>query len=99
MANPSYGLYCLTMPAGGVVLAPTAEPLNVIVVPSLIHDGLALAPVDRDVGAVDEAGPRGSQEGHQGSDLGRLTDAAERDGPLGQFMRALLGHALVAGER
>src|SRR6266487_2361589 len=97
--KPSYGLYCLTMSAGGVVSAPAAEPLNVIVVPSLIHDGLALAPVDRDVGAVDEAGPGRGQEGHQGRDLGRLADAAERDGPLGQFMRALLGHALVAGER
>jgi len=33
MANPFYGLYCLIMPASGVVLAPAAEPLNVIVVP------------------------------------------------------------------
>jgi hypothetical protein len=33
MANPFYGLFCLTMPAGGVVLAPAAEPLNIISVP------------------------------------------------------------------
>src|SRR6266536_6325985 len=99
MANPSYGLFCLTMPAGDVVLAPAAEPLTVISVPSLIHDGLALAPVDRDVGPVDETGPGRGEEGHQGRDLGWLADAPARDGPLGKFVRALLRHALVAGER
>ncbi len=50
------------------------------------------------MGAVDEAGQRRGQERDQRRDLLRLADAAERDGPLGQFVRAILGHALVAGE-
>src|SRR5579859_3425798 len=63
-----------------------------------VHDGFALCTVDRYVGAVDEAGQRRGQERDQRRDLLWLADAAERDGPLGEFVRALLGHALVAGE-
>src|SRR6266576_5361359 len=68
-------------------------------VPSLIHDRLALGPVDRDVGTIYEAGPRRGEEGHQGRHLARLADSAQRDGLLGQFVRTLLGYPLVAGER
>src|ERR1700732_1133220 len=65
---------------------------------SRVHDGFALCPVDRYVGAVDEAGQRRGQERDQRRDLLRLADAGEPDGTLGQFARAILGHALVAGE-
>src|SRR5262249_49530147 len=77
---------------------PTPEP-PAFSVPSLIHDRLALGPINRDVGAVDEAGPRRGEEGDQRRYLARLADAAEWDGALGQLVRALLGDPLVAGER
>src|SRR5215467_4455744 len=64
----------------------------------LVHDRFALRPVNRDVGAVNEAGPWRGEEGDQRRDLIRLADAAEGDGLPGQFVRALLGHALVASE-
>src|SRR5438270_13252555 len=66
--------------------------------PLVIHDRFALRPVNRDVGAVDEASQRRGEEGDQRRDLFRLADAAKGDGLLGQLVRALLGHALVAGE-
>src|SRR6202040_1694025 len=61
--------------------------------PLMVHDGFALRPVDGYVGAVDEAGQRRGEEGHQRRDFFRLADAAEWDGLLGQCVRALLGHA------
>src|SRR5947208_8961063 len=64
----------------------------------MIHDGFALRPVNRDMGAVDEAGQGRGEEGDQRRDLFRLADATEGDGLLGQLVRALLRHALVAGE-
>src|SRR5215469_10378318 len=85
MAHPS----CVLYPPW---VCPTAGVL-------LIHDRLALGPVDRDMRAVDEAGPGRGQEGHQRRDLLRLADTAERDGAVGKLMGALLGDALVPGER
>src|SRR5437899_2461213 len=80
--------------------APVASVMAVLPywAPSVIHDGFALCPVDGDVGAVDEAGQRRGEERDQRRDLLRLADAADGDGPLGQLVRALLGHALVPGE-
>src|SRR5690348_12750143 len=66
--------------------------------PLVIHDRFALRPVNRDVGAVYEAGPRRGEKGDQRRDLFWLADAAEGDRLLSQLVRALLGHALVAGE-
>src|SRR5262249_57206070 len=66
---------------------------------SLIHDRLALGPVDRYVCAVDETGAGRGEKGHQRGDLSRLADAAERYGLGGQLVRPVLGHALVPGVR
>src|ERR1700755_1254350 len=66
--------------------------------PLVIHDRFALRPVNRDVGAVNEAGPRRGEKGDQCRDFIRLADPAEGDGLLGQFVRAFLAHALVSGE-
>src|ERR1700689_1267404 len=66
--------------------------------PLLIHDGLALSAVHGDVGAVDEAGPRRGEERSEERDFFRLADAAEGDGLLGEFVRAGLVDAFVAGE-
>src|SRR6516164_186743 len=76
----------------------TLVPSSVTAESSLIHDCLALGPVDRDVRAVDEAGARRGEEGHQRGDLSRLADAAKRYGPGGKLVRPVLGHALVPGE-
>src|SRR5580704_18896318 len=86
--------------SGRTSAAPVASLMAVLPywAPSVVHDGFALRPVDGDVGAVDEAGPRRGQERHQRRDLVRFTDPAERDGLLGQFVRAFLGDALVPGE-
>src|SRR4051794_8841920 len=64
-----------------------------------VHDPLALRPVDRDVGAVDEARPRGGDERDQAGDLLRLAEAAERDAVHRELVRLVLGDALVARER
>src|SRR5262249_62221501 len=74
-------------------------PSSVMADSSLIHDRLALGPVDRYVRAVDEAGAGRGEEGHQRGDLSRLADPAERYGPGGKLVRPVLGHALVPGER
>src|ERR1700750_1155345 len=66
--------------------------------PLVIHDPFALRPVNRDVGAVNEAGPRRGEEGDQCRHFIRLADPAEGDGLLGQFVRTFLAHALIAGE-
>src|SRR5262245_52416437 len=65
---------------------------------SLIHDRLALGPVDGYVRAVDEAGAGRGEEGHQRGDLSRLADTAERYGLGGKLVRPVLGHALIPGE-
>src|SRR5215831_20906111 len=73
-------------------------PSSVTAESSLIHDCLALGPVDRYVCAVDETGAGRGEKGHQRGDLSRLADAAERYGLGGQLVRPVLGHALVPGE-
>src|SRR5919197_2198299 len=64
-----------------------------------VHQRLALGPVDRDVGTVDEARARRGQERHERGDLLRLADAVERDRGQRQVVGAVLIDLLVAGER
>src|SRR5258708_14102692 len=77
---------------------PAAKAV-VICVRSLVHNRLALPPVDRDVGTIYEAAPGRGKKGHQGRALAWLADTAEWDRPLAPFVTAPLGHPLFAGER
>src|SRR5262249_18810044 len=58
------------MQPGGIVLSAVAQS---------VHQGLFLAAVDLDHGAVDEEGEVGGEERHQVGDLLRFGDASERD--------------------
>src|SRR6201989_1941180 len=90
----------ISMCSGRSSAVPVASVMAVLPywAPLVIHDRFALRPVNRDVGAVNEAGPRRGEEGDQCRDFIRLADPAEGDGLLGQFVRAFLAYALVPGE-
>src|SRR5260370_40879101 len=61
--------------------------------PSVVHDGLALRPVDRYVGAIDEAGPWRGEERPQPRDFFGPADAAVRERRLGRLLCPFRGQA------